>query len=267
MPTAGLPLGRLARWIAASLVIGLSLGLLAPRAIGAVAQTWSIDPAAVPWFVSRLLGFLAYLALATSVLYGLLLSTKLLERLVKRPVSFTLHRDLAAVAVAASIGHGLLLALDRTISFSLLQLAVPFTTAYRPLWVGIGQVALFLMIAILLAFALRRHVGQRAWRALHGLAFAAFVATTAHGIATGTDTRAGWAWGLYAVAVALAATLLTYRLALSLLTPTKPTRQASTPDRSAATAARRPATMAADDDRSLDGTRPVLRGAAGGPAA
>jgi sulfoxide reductase heme-binding subunit YedZ len=226
MTPAGLPLGRLSRWIAAALTVGLSIGFFGPEDVAAVAHAASVDLAAVPWFVSRMLGFVAYLALATSVLYGLLLSTKLLERLVKRPVSFTLHRDLAAAAVSMSIGHGLLLMLDRTISFSLIQLAVPFTTAYRPFWVGLGQVALFVAIAILVAFALRRRVGQRSWRALHGLAFAAFVAATAHGIAAGTDSRSWWAWWMYGGATAISVFLLTYRLALAGLTRATPSVRA-----------------------------------------
>ncbi len=49
----------------------------------------------LPWYGIRIFGFLSYFALAGSVLYGLLLSSHLLDRVAHRAVSVTLHQDLA----------------------------------------------------------------------------------------------------------------------------------------------------------------------------
>ena len=51
-------------------------------------------------------GLLAYGALTASVLYGLLLSTGILDALAHRAVSFTLHQDLAAIGLALTLVHG-----------------------------------------------------------------------------------------------------------------------------------------------------------------
>ena len=58
----------------------------------------------LPWVVERLFGFLAYVAMAGSVIYGLLLSTKILDAIAHRPITFTLHQDLAAIGLALAGG-------------------------------------------------------------------------------------------------------------------------------------------------------------------
>ncbi|MER6248461.1 response regulator transcription factor [Streptomyces griseorubiginosus] len=44
---------------------------------------------------------------------------------------------------------------------------VPFGACYRPLWLGLGTVALDLLLAVLLTSALRRRIGVRRWKAVH----------------------------------------------------------------------------------------------------
>ncbi len=59
---------------------------------------------ACPWYVTRTTALLAYLAITGSVIYGLLLSTKILDRLTHRAVSFTFHQDLASIGLGARAG-------------------------------------------------------------------------------------------------------------------------------------------------------------------
>ena len=136
----------------------------------------------------RLFAFLAYGAMTGSVIYGLLLSTKILDAIAHRPITFALHQDLASIGVGLAAVHGMLLALDTTVPFSLAQIAVPGLAPYAPLAVAAGQVALYLMAVVVASFYLRRRIGQRAWRTLHYLTFLAFVGATVHGIAAGTDS-------------------------------------------------------------------------------
>ena len=240
---------------AVAIGLGLALGVGALPAIDAVRRAVLDNPDWLPWFGTRLLAFLAYLSLAGSVVYGLLLSTRLLERIVGRPVSFTLHRDLVAVGLVLALGHAALLTIDTSVPFTLAEVLVPFIAPYRPLWVGLGQVALVLTAAVYLAFAARRRVGQRPWKALHSLAFAAFVITTAHGVASGSDTGQPWAWWLYATVTALTAFLVVYRV--SLVVAGSLTTRSGRSGRPA----RVGATMGADDARPLDGPRARPRGA------
>jgi predicted ferric reductase len=205
----------LARWGLAAIGVGIVLGATAPTALRLLLHAATTQASSVPWISSRLLGFLAYFALAGSVVYGLLLSTKLLDAFAHRPISFTLHQDLASVGLGLAGIHGALLGLDRTVPTSVAQLAVPFTTDYRPVWVGLGQIAFWIAVAVVASFYVRRRIGQRAWRVLHYATFLAFVGATAHGIGAGTDT-AGWAWWMYLIATDVVVFLLTYRIVASI---------------------------------------------------
>ncbi|MGZ6260514.1 MAG: ferric reductase-like transmembrane domain-containing protein, partial [Candidatus Limnocylindrales bacterium] len=125
-----------------------------------------------------------------------------------------------------------LLGLDHSMPFSVAQIAVPFAAPYRPLWVGVGQLAFYLAGAVVASFYLRRRIGQRAWRLLHYLTFLVFVGATAHGLGTGTDSTSPWAWWAYILATAAVVFLLAYRITLSLGRRLEPQAAARAPRRS-----------------------------------
>ena len=64
-------------------------------------------PGRLPWYGTRLFAFLACFATAGSVVYGLLLTTKLLDAIAHRPVTFALHKDLALVGLGLAGVHAL----------------------------------------------------------------------------------------------------------------------------------------------------------------
>jgi len=66
---------------------------------------------------------------------------------------------------------------------------IPLAASYRPLWLALGIVGLYLMLAVWLSTQMRAHIGYAWWRRLHTLAFAVYLLTTVHGSGTGTDTR------------------------------------------------------------------------------
>lgn len=149
------------------------------------------------------------------MIYGLLLSTKLLDAIAHRPISFSLHQDLAAFGLGLAGIHGMLLGLDHTVPFSIAQILMPGLAPHAPVGVAFGQVALYLMAAVTATFYLRRHIGQRAWRAFHSVTFLAFAGATIHGIASGSDSSASWAEAIYVASAAIVLFLLTYRIGMS----------------------------------------------------
>jgi sulfoxide reductase heme-binding subunit YedZ len=216
------PRTTLLRWGLPAIALGIVIGGTLPTALAELATTWATNRAMLPWVFERLFAFLAYAAIAGSVLYGLLLSTRLLDVIAHRPITFSLHQDLAAVGLGLAGVHGMLLALDRSVPFSLAQIAVPGLAPYAPLGVALGQVGFYLMAVIVGSFYVRRRIGQRAWRALHYLTFLAFATSTAHGVVAGTDSTAAWAWWLYVGASAAVAFLLGYRIAIAVADRLRP---------------------------------------------
>jgi len=210
------PRTRLVRWGLFAAAVAIALAVTLPAAIDALLRVAEVAPDRLPWVATRLIGVLSYYAIAGSVIYGLLLSTKILDAIAHRPVSFALHQDLSAIGLGLAGLHAVLLGLDASVPFSLFQVAVPFAAPYRPLWVGVGQVALYLVGIVYASFHLRRNIGQRSWRLIHYVTFVAFVGATAHGILTGTDSGAPWAWWSYVVATVAVVFLTAYRVVISI---------------------------------------------------
>jgi sulfoxide reductase heme-binding subunit YedZ len=204
----------LVRWGLAAVAVGIVAGATVPDALRGLAAAQAANPASLPWLFERVFAFLAYIAMTGSVVYGLLLSTKILDAIAHRPITFSLHQDLAAFGVGLAGIHGILLGLDRSVGFSLAQILVPGLSPHAPVVVAFGQVALYLAIIVTAPFYLRRFIGQRAWRTLHYVTFLAFLGATIHGIAAGTDSSSPWAQALYIGSAATVTFLLVYRIAL-----------------------------------------------------
>ncbi len=212
------------RWGLFLLAVGGVIVATAPGAIAVVADWLAAHQESLAWYGTRLLGFLAYGALTLSIVYGLLLSSGLLDAVAHRAVSLTLHQDLAAAAIGLTALHGALLALDTFVPQTVRQLVVPFTGPYRAEWVGIGQLAFYLMLVVYGSFYVRRHLGQRGWRLLHYTTILAFVGATAHGVMSGTDTPTAWATWSYIGATVAVAFLLIYRIAAAMFEPARTQR-------------------------------------------
>lgn len=207
---------RWVRWGLFACLIALVIGANAGTAFDA-ASSWLRDEyERLPWYATRITALLAYLALTGSTIYGLLLSTKIIDPVSHRAISVTLHQDLAGIGISLALVHAAVLMIDRSVPYSPLELVIPFAGPYRPLWVGVGQLALVLGLAVLLSFYARKQLGARAWRRIHYLSFVAFVGATAHGIMAGSDSGAPWVGAGYVVMVAIVVFLIVYRLVLAL---------------------------------------------------
>ena len=158
---AGLdPRTRRLRWSLFLVDIAIVLAVTGADAIDA-ATTWFRDEyQRLPWYVIRISGWLAYLALTASVIYGLLLSTRVLDAIAQRTVSFTLHQDLSVIGLALALVHAAVLMIDRSVPYTPVEVVIPFIGPYRPIWVAFGQLALALTIVLVASFYLRRRMGQ-----------------------------------------------------------------------------------------------------------
>ena len=198
---------------------GIAIGVLLLAIGGALAARLGIADLAVPradgtgpWLVSRALGFAAYAALALDAIVGLLLSTRVGDRVLGRAAAVELHGWLSPLALGLVASHAALLLADGYIRFDALDVLVPFAAPYRPLAVALGVVAAYLALVVHASFALRKRIGVRTWRRLHYLSFVAFVGATVHGLAAGTDTGRPWAIVLYGVPLAIVVALVGKRL-------------------------------------------------------
>lgn len=179
------------------------------RGLGATAATDS----RVYWYMSRSAGVVAYLLLWGSVAWGIMISSKFLDGVVKPPVVFELHKSMSILAMIVGMFHGLILLGDTYMNFTALDILIPFKSAYQPFWVGLGILGFYLLAMLVASFYIKKHLGHRTWRLLHYSSFAMWVMTTLHGLAAGTDTSTVLMKVLYTAAVVSVGYLLTYRIA------------------------------------------------------
>jgi sulfoxide reductase heme-binding subunit YedZ len=192
-------------WVALVLVIALTFYGSLPAAIDGIFHLINVSPEKIPWVASRITAMLAYGALAASTIYGLGMTTRLLDRISRRLVNDTLHESLSFWGLLLGASHALLLLLDTYIGFSWDSILIPFVAPWRPLAVGLGSIALYLLILLVVTSKARRLIGLRLWRVIHLLAFVAFGLITAHGFLAGTESTLPWAKVIYVTATGLVA--------------------------------------------------------------
>ncbi len=152
-------------------------------------------------------GQFAYVLLGAAAALGPLIGTRFLPRWLNAAVKSGWHGLLSGFALTLSVIHGLF-ALVGGRAVPLAGALVPGLAPRETLAVGVGTAALWLLALVYVTWALRRALGLRAARALHLLAYPAFVLATLHGLWLG---HGGAQYGLLSVAVglALAARLVT----------------------------------------------------------
>ena len=148
------------------------------------------------WVASRAAGLGAlWLLVASAALgYGARLAGSVRPRWV-RPLHY-LHGALAAAGWLGALVHALLLRYDDFMPFRWQDLFVPFSASYRPVWTGLGILALYGWGFTLLTFDGRQSFGSRAFKALHRAWPAVLLLAGLHGIGAGSDGHmAALRWG------------------------------------------------------------------------
>jgi predicted ferric reductase len=168
---------------------------------------------AVTWDIARAGGFTAYILLTLAVAVGLALSTQLQSpRRWPRLLNSELHNFLTLLSTIFVGVHVLAVWVDPYTHFGWSEVFIPFVSTYRPVWMALGIVALYLGIAIGISTWLRPRIGYTWWRRLHVLTLGVYGLATAHWIATGSDTQTWWALAIYVISGLLVGSLLIWRL-------------------------------------------------------
>jgi sulfoxide reductase heme-binding subunit YedZ len=154
------------------------------------------------WYAARGTGLVSLVVLTVVVALGIATRSGRPLPGLPRFAVMAVHRSASLLVVALLVVHVGSLLLDPYAQLRLVDVVVPFVGAYRPLWLGLGTVAVNLVIALVVTSLLRHRLGLRAWRAVHWAAYAAWPLALLHGLETGTDGGRLW---LRATAVTCAA--------------------------------------------------------------
>lgn len=164
-------------------------------ALGAV-----LGPSAY-WYLARGTGAVALVLLTVSVVIGILGSVRFAAPRWPRFAIDAMHRDISLLVLVVLVIHIVTSVLDGFAPITLLDGVIPFTSPYRPLWLGLGTLSFDLLVAIAVTSIVRRRIGYRAWRAIHWLAYASWPVAVLHGLGTGSDVKQWWMLALTAVCI------------------------------------------------------------------
>jgi predicted ferric reductase len=142
----------------------------------------------VMWYFTRSAGMVSYLLLWFSMIWGLLIPTKLFDQLIPRANTFDFHQFISLLSVGFIILHVGVLLLDQYLPFNLAQILFPFIAPYRPVWVGIGVLAFYLTLLVTITFYMRSRIGMKAFKSIHLFSLLAYAGATLHGLMAGTDS-------------------------------------------------------------------------------
>lgn len=154
------------------------------------------------WYTTRGAGAVSLVLLSAVVVLGVLSSLRFEVPSWPRFLTTGLHRNLALTAVVFLALHIVTAVVDPFTHLGWLAAVIPFSSYYRTFWLGLGVIAVELLVAIIITSLVRGLVGHSAWRAIHWLAYASWPIAVVHGFGTGTDNLSAWMLAIDVVCIA-----------------------------------------------------------------
>ena len=164
------------------------------------------------WYATRGAGAVTEILLTCVVVLGVLSALGVQGKSWPRFLTTGLHRNLALTTVVILALHIVTAVVDPFTNLGWAAAFIPFSSYYRTFWLGLGVVSFELLLAIVATSLVRGWLGQRAWRAIHWLTYAAWPVGMAHGLGTGTDTWSAWMLAITAVCIAAVGFSVVWRL-------------------------------------------------------
>ncbi len=165
------------------------------------------------WALGRGNGIVALVFMTVSVALGIAARSgrPLLGALPRFAVS-DVHRFAALSSTLLVALHIVLLFLDPYAKLKLIDVVVPFLGAYRPLWQGLGTVAVDVLAVVVITGLLRHRIGPRAFRMVHWATYSLWPVSMAHALGNGTDTGRVWFLAIAGACAIVVAAALIWRL-------------------------------------------------------
>ncbi|HET6171140.1 MAG TPA: ferric reductase-like transmembrane domain-containing protein [Gaiellales bacterium] len=164
------------------------------------------------WYLMRGSGVVSLLLLTAVSALGIATVSRLRPGRVPRFVTLGLHRNVSLLAVVFLSIHVLTAIVDPDASVRAVSAIVPLPSQRYGLSLGLGALALDIVVALVVTSLLRERLAPRVWRAIHFLAYLAWPVALLHGATIGTDGAAVWMLAVDAACIALFGAAVALRL-------------------------------------------------------
>jgi sulfoxide reductase heme-binding subunit YedZ len=167
------------------------------------------------WYLGRGTGVVSLIMLSVTVALGVGSRAGRPAFGLPRFAVARVHRNAALLACVLLTVHIVSMLFDPYAQLTPLDVIVPFGAAYRPLWIGLGTLALDLVAAVVVTSLLRHRIGARTWRILHWLTYGLWPLAVLHGLFAGSDAGAPWFLAMAATCVGVVLAAAGWRLRMA----------------------------------------------------
>jgi sulfoxide reductase heme-binding subunit YedZ len=185
------------------------------------------------WYIARASGIIAWLFITASVLWGILLSTKLFPAHRRPAWLLDLHRGLGALSVLFLLTHVGALVADNYVHFDIVDILVPVASEWKTWQVAIGVFAFWGVVIVEFTSLAMKHLPKKLWRGIHFTSYLTFLLTSFHGTFAGTDATNKMYVATTIVTTVVLVVAVSYRIATrrSVRVPTRGRARSAAPDR------------------------------------
>jgi predicted ferric reductase len=169
------------------------------------------------WYVTRASGLTGYFLIWLSMIWGFAIPSRIIQPILDNTFTYDFHEHLSLIGLGFIVLHVVVLLFDKYLPFNILQILIPFTDTYRPIWVGLGIISFYILILVTFTFYLRSQIGGKAFRSIHLLSLLGYLGATLHGFFGGTDSALPVAMFLYVITFLVAVFMTVYWLVIRFL--------------------------------------------------
>ena len=166
----------------------------------------------VLWFATRGAGAVSLIMLTASLCFGMVVVTRFQHAEWPRFLNYEMHRRISLLAIVFLAVHILAAVFDPFPSLGLAAALVPLASTYRPIPMALGVSPSTSSWRLIATSLLRKHIGQKTWRAIHWTSYAMWPPAVMHGVTGGTDGSATWMLLIDVACLGAVAACLAWRL-------------------------------------------------------
>lgn len=151
-----------------------------------------MTPTEALWYLGRGTGVVALLMFTLTMVLGIATRSGRRAAGLDRFGVADLHRTASLTGTGLVLVHVGTLLFDPYAQLRVVDLVLPFLGGYRPLYLGLGTLAVDVLLVVVVSSLVRHRIGPRAFRTLHWAAYAMWPLAFVHGLGTGTDAATWW---------------------------------------------------------------------------
>lgn len=167
------------------------------------------------WAFGRGTGVVALVLFTVSLVLGIVARSGRRVPWLGRFGTSDLHRTAALTGTGLVAAHVGSLLFDPYAQLKIVDFVFPFLAAYRPMWLGLGTVALDLIGVVTIVSLLRHRVGPRVFKTVHWATYVLWPTALLHALGSGTDAATLWFRAIAVVCISAVVTAIGWRLAPS----------------------------------------------------